>query len=154
MLDCTLGLASDALVAAWAVGSAGRVVGLEKSLALFALVSTGLAALECPHSCRIEVRHEDASAFLARQPANSFDMVLFDPMFDRPGRCSPAFEMLRRHAEHAPLEPPILEQAQRVCRRGVLVKLARHSSEWRRLNLTPERGSPYSPIAWARLPPL
>jgi hypothetical protein len=35
----------------------------------------------------------------------------------------------------------------------VLVKLARHSSEWRRLNLTPERGSPYSPIAWARLPP-
>lgn len=153
VLDCTLGLAADALVAAWAVGSAGRVVGLEKSLALFALVSTGLAAFECPHSCRIDVRHEDASAFLARQPAKSFDVVLFDPMFDHPGRCSPAFEMLRRYAEHAPLEPTILEEAQRVCRRGVLVKLARHSSEWRRLNLTPERGSPYSPIAWARLPP-
>jgi len=104
VLDCTLGLAADALVAAWAVGSAGRVVGLEKSLALFALVSTGLAAFECPHSCRIDVRHEDASAFLARQPAKSFDVVLFDPMFDHPGRCSPAFEMLRRYAEHTPLD--------------------------------------------------
>jgi len=153
VLDCTLGLAADALVAAWAVGSAGRVVGLEKSLALFALVSTGLAAFEFPWSCRIDVRHEDASTFLKRQPAKSFDVVLFDPMFDRPGRCSPAFEMLRRHAEHAPLEPAVLEEARRVCRRAVLIKLARHSSEWRRLKLTPERGSPYAPIAWARLPP-
>lgn len=153
VLDCTLGLAADALVAAWAVGSAGRVVGLEKSLAIFALVSTGLAGFESPSSCRIDVRHEDASAFLAKQPAKSFDLVLFDPMFDRPGRSSPAFDMLRRYAEHAPLELATLEEAQRVCRRGVLVKLARHSSAWQRLKLTPERGSPYSPVAWARLAP-
>ena len=152
VLDCTLGLAADALVAAWAVGSAGRVVGLEKSLALFALVSTGLAAFECPHSCRIDVRHEDASAFLARQPAKSFDVVLFDPMFDRPGKCSPAFEMLRRHAEHAPLSKTVLEQAQRVARRSVLVKGSRHSTDWNSLHLKPEPGSPYSPISWARLP--
>ncbi len=152
VLDCTLGLAADALVAARAVGPAGRVIGLEKSLALFALVSAGLAGLERPRSCQIDVQHEDAAAFLARAPAQSFDVVLFDPMFDRPQRCSPAFEMLRRHAEHAPLAPAMLENAQRVARRFVLVKLSRRSTEWRRLNLRPEVGSPYSPISWARLP--
>lgn len=152
VLDCTLGLAADALVAAWAVGASGRVVGLEKSLVLFALVSAGLARLESSPACSIDVRHEEASTFLARQPARSFDVVCFDSMFDRPRRCAPAFELIRRHAEHAPLKPATLEDARRVARRSVVVKLARHSAEWRRLNLEPEHGSPYSPIAWARLP--
>jgi 16S rRNA (guanine1516-N2)-methyltransferase len=152
VLDCTLGLAGDALVAARAVGPSGRVVGLEKSLALFALVASGLPAFEGPGSCRIDVRHQDAADFLARQPDKAFDLVLFDPMFDRPQRCSPAFEMLRRHAEHAPLSASVLEDAQRVARRGVLVKGSRLSMEWRRLELKPERGSRYSPTSWARLP--
>ena len=91
--------------------------------------------------------------FLARQPDKSFDCVLFDPMFDRPQRCSPAFEMLRRHAEHSPLIPAALENAQRVARRNVLVKGPRHSSEWKRLGLKAEPSSPYSPTSWARLLP-
>jgi len=152
VLDCTLGLAADALVAARAVGPTGSVVGLEKSLAIFALVSSGVRSFEAPRSCRIDVRHEDAAHFLACQPDRVFDLVLFDPMFDRPGKCSPAFEMLRRHAEHAPLSKTALEQAQRVARRSVLVKGSRHSTDWNSLHLKPEPGSPYSPISWARLP--
>jgi len=152
VLDCTLGLAADALVAARAVGPTGRVVGLEKSLAIFALVSSGVRSFEAPRSSSIDVRHEDAAHFLACQPDKVFDLVLFDPMFDRPRKCSPAFEMLRRHAEHAPLSQSVLEQAQRVARRSVLVKGCRHSTDWNRLRLKPEPGSPYSPISWAKLP--
>ena len=152
VLDCTLGLAGDALVAAHAVGQTGSVVGLEKSLAIYALVSSGLPAFEGPRACRIDVRHADAFEFLARQPDKIFDLILFDPMFDRPRKCSPAFEILRRHAEHAPLTAAALEDARRVARRSVLVKGPRYSVEWKRLGLQPERGSPHSQVSWARLP--
>lgn len=151
VLDCTLGLAGDALVAAYAVGPTGSVVGLEKSLAIYALVSSGLPAFEAPEACRIDVRHADAAEFLARQPDRSFDAILFDPMFDRPRRCSPAFEILRRHAEHAPLTSAALEDARRVARRIVLVKGPRYSTAWKRLGLQPEQGSPHSQVCWARL---
>ncbi len=46
ILDCTLGLGQDALVAALVVGPSGRVVALEKSLALYAVVSEGLNAYD------------------------------------------------------------------------------------------------------------
>lgn len=152
VLDCTLGLAQDALVAARAVGPEGRVVGLEKSLALFAVVSEGLRAHEHgPRSCRIEALHADAADFLAAQPAGAFDCVLFDPMFERPGRSQPSFEVLRRFADHASLTPEVLAQARRVARRVVVVKGAKHSRALERLGLTPEPGSRYSPFAWAKV---
>lgn len=50
-LDCTLGLASDTLVANYQVGPQGKVVSLEKSFPLFVLVREGLtyfAAYEKP----------------------------------------------------------------------------------------------------------
>ena len=47
VLDCTLGLASDAAVAACVVGPTGRVVGLEASLLLHFAVQYGLAHYEC-----------------------------------------------------------------------------------------------------------
>ncbi|MFH1538330.1 MAG: class I SAM-dependent methyltransferase, partial [bacterium] len=42
ILDCTLGLACDALVAAAHAGDGGEVVGLERNLLLHTLVSDGL----------------------------------------------------------------------------------------------------------------
>ncbi|MBO6265439.1 MAG: hypothetical protein J6M57_05470 [Acidaminococcaceae bacterium] len=41
VLDCTVGLAADALLASCAVGEAGKVVGLEASLPLWFLTSRG-----------------------------------------------------------------------------------------------------------------
>jgi len=37
------------------------------------------------------------------QPDGAFDVVLFDPMFERQRKSSVAFETLRRHADYAPL---------------------------------------------------
>lgn len=152
ILDCTLGLGADALVAARAVGPSGRVVGVERSLALFALAEEGLGAYPYgPRSARVEVVHADSGALLKAQPAGSFDVVLCDPMFNRPRRSSPAFEMLRRYADPAPLTPEMLDEARRVARRWVLVKAAKYWNDLGRLGLTALPVSRFADVVWARL---
>jgi len=154
VLDCTLGLAGDALVAARAVGPGGRVVGLEKSLALYAVISEGLALHDPgPRSCRIEAVHADYLEFLRAQPSRSFDCVVFDPMFEKPRKAQEAFEVVRRHADYAPLSPEALQEARRVARRRVLVKSPRYGPELRRLGLAPTLLSRFSDVAWAIVGP-
>jgi len=153
VLDCTLGLGADALVAAHMVGKSGQVVALEKSLPLFALMSTGLSAVEGDsRSSSIEVHHADAAEHLARQPDGSFDCVLLDPMFERPRRSSPAFDALRYFADYSPVTLQMLREAARVARRVVVIKGPRPFHGFARLGLDPEPGSPYATVAWARVP--
>jgi 16S rRNA (guanine1516-N2)-methyltransferase len=153
VLDATLGLGQDALVAARAVGPGGRVVGIEKSLALYAVVSEGLRGLERgAHACAVEAVHADARDHLARLPDRSFDVVFFDPMFERPRKAQPAFAVLRRYAEHAPLTPELLAEARRVARRWVVIKGSRYSDDLKKLGLTPEPGSRYASVAWGKFP--
>ena len=154
VLDCTLGLAQDALVASLAVGPGGRVVGVEKSLGLYALASEGLKDFEQgPDSCRVEVVHAEAGEYLRTLPSRSFEVVCFDPMFARPQKAQPGFDVLRRFAEHAPLTREVLEEGRRVARRWVVVKGSRYSDDLRKLGLTPEPGSRYSEVAWGRVGP-
>ena len=153
VLDATLGLGADALVCARTVGPAGRVIGVERSFALWALVSEGLARGGLPPRCApIEVRHGDALEVLRAMPAASVDCVLFDPMFERPKKSSPAFDLLRRYASHEPLTREALDEARRVARRWVVVKAGRYGPELRRLGLTPEPTSRHTAVVWARLP--
>ena len=87
VLDCTVGLAADALLASHAVGETGKVIGLEASLPLWFLTSRGVISYksQIPELVqdlqRIEIIHAEASAFLKTLPENSFDAVYFDPMF-------------------------------------------------------------------------
>ncbi len=72
-------------------------------------------------------------------------------MFRRAGESGPLFDLLRAHAEHAPLDAETPRQAQRVARRGVLVKDAARGKELQRLGLTPRphRRSAAIAFAWA-----
>ncbi|HUB07171.1 MAG TPA: class I SAM-dependent methyltransferase [Myxococcales bacterium] len=154
VLDCTLGLAADAQVAAWAVGPAGRVVGLESSPVLCLLARHGLPRLaRLAPAAAIDVQLADAHELLPRLPTGSFDVVLFDPMFAHRRKASPAFEQLRRYADPRPLTAELLREGRRVARRLVLVKAAR-SSELRRLGLTAEPGPAAAHVRWARAAPL
>jgi 16S rRNA (guanine1516-N2)-methyltransferase len=129
------------------------VVALEKSLALYAVVSEGLKAYDYgPDSARVETLHADSHAYLRSLPSGSFDVVLFDPMFEKPKKSQPAFEMLRRFAEHAPLTPETLAEARRVARRWVVVKGAKHSEDLKKLGLEAEQGSRYTSVIWGRVP--
>lgn len=152
VLDGTLGLGADALVCAKAVGPSGRVIGVEQSLPLFALVSegvggplpfTGMAPIACVHGLAGEV--------LAGMGDASVDVVLFDPMFELPKKASPAFEILRRYASFEPLTPATLGQARRVARRWVLVKSGRFTRLLAELGLQPEPGSRSADVRWARV---
>lgn len=152
VLDCTLGLAQDALLAARVVGQKGAVVGVEKSLPLFVLTSEGLRTHAFPEkSARIEVVHADAAEFLRAQPAKSFDVVIFDPMFEKPQKSQPQFDGLRRFADYAPLTPEMIADAQRVARRHVLVKGARYSNDLKKLGLAHERAPHAASVVWARV---
>jgi 16S rRNA (guanine1516-N2)-methyltransferase len=138
VLDATLGLAQDALVAAEATRE--PVVGLEASPVLAAFAVAALRRLPGAASGaagRIEVRCADHRAALRELPSRSFDVVFLDPMFRAAREANPLFDLLRRHGEHAPLEADTLREARRVARRGVLVKDAAPGAELTRLDLVP-----------------
>ena len=126
VLDCTLGLASDAAVAACVVGSTGRVVGLEASLLLHFAVQYGLAHYECKTPLltaalrRVEAVHAVAGEYLAACAADSFDVVYFDPMFRHPVQGSKAMEALRPLALEEPLDRTTVELALKVAPRVVI----------------------------------
>lgn len=155
VIDATLGLAADALVCARAVGPTGRVVGIEASFPLWVVVSRGLARHgPFPRSCPVEVVHGRARDVLATWPTGGADVVTLDPMFDLPKKASPAFELLRAHAVHEPLDEATLREARRVARRWVLVKGGRFGREFGRLGLEAVPLNRSGPVVWARVGPL
>jgi hypothetical protein len=154
VLDATLGLGSDALVCARAVGPMGRVIGVEASLPLYALASEGLRRKPpFPDSAVIEVRRGQALEILRELEPHSVDCVIFDPMFDLPKSSTPSFDMLRRYALHEPLDEATLAEARRVARRWVVVKGGRYGKEFARLGLTALKLTRFKPLVWARVPP-
>jgi 16S rRNA (guanine1516-N2)-methyltransferase len=154
VLDCTLGLAQDARVAARLVGPTGRLLGLEVSLPLAMLAAEGLRREPAqPLSAPIAVRHGECLGYLQSLAPGSFDVVLFDPMFSTERRAQPSFSLLRRLACLAPLDRATLAAARRVARRVVLVKAPRYGPELKALGLLPERASRSAPVVWARVGP-
>jgi hypothetical protein len=154
VLDCTLGLGGDALVAAQAVGAGGEVLGLESSPVLAAFTLAGLRRVRAPvaeAAARVQVQLADHARALAALPGRSFDVVLFDPMFRAPLEAGPLFPLLRAHAQHAPLQRAQIEEALRVARRGVLIKDAWPGRELHRLGLVPlpARRAPRIVYGWA-----
>ena len=126
VLDCTLGLASDAAVAACVVGETGRVVGLEASLLLHFAVKHGLAHYECKTPLltaalrRVEAVHAVAAEYLASCAPDSYDVVYFDPMSRHPVQGSKAMEALRPLALEEPLAKSTVELALKVAPRVVI----------------------------------
>jgi 16S rRNA (guanine1516-N2)-methyltransferase len=137
VLDCTVGLGADALVAAVAVGPSGCVVGVESSAALAAWVAEGLARSSLEAARRVEIRYGDHADVLATLPERSFDVVVFDPMF-RHARAEPGgFGAVRRLADPRPLSPAALDRARAVARRAVVVKDGAPGWDLARLGLVP-----------------
>ena len=126
VLDCTVGLAADALLASHAVGETGKVVGLEASLPLWFLSSRGIMLYKSKipeleqDLQRIEIIHAEASKFLKTLPENSFDALYFDPMFRQPVRKSSEMVPLRPLAFHEPLKLETVELALKAAPRVVI----------------------------------
>jgi hypothetical protein len=157
VLDCTLGLATDAIVASYAAGEEGRVVGLESSPLIAAIAADGLAGFTSDRPeltaalRRIAVVTADYNAYLPTLPAASFDVVYFDPMFRRPVRSSSSMQPVRHLADHRPVSAAALDAARRVARRRVVMKEAGGSGEFARLGFATVVGGRYSSVNYGVL---
>lgn len=154
VLDCTLGLGSDAIVTSF-VNSTGKVTGIECSPVLSLIVREGLANYSVGISeglkgamRRIKVVCADYIQFLKNQPDGSVDIVYFDPMFRIPGHKSSAIDAMRPLTNKSPLSPEAIGEALRVARRRVVVKELRNGPELPRLGFSKITGGKYSPVSY------
>ncbi|KAB0442726.1 hypothetical protein D0439_12845 [Lysinibacillus fusiformis] len=135
VLDCTLGLAADAMLAAYIVGETGRIVGLEANPNVAFIVGQGMQTYDTTElpltACmrQIEVVQSEAVHYLKTLPANAFDVVYMDPMFEEAIEESNNFEALRRVGEHVTLTDEWVQEAKRVAKKRVVLK-AHFRSEW------------------------
>ncbi|MCI3196853.1 class I SAM-dependent methyltransferase [Bacillus sp. HU-1818] len=127
-LDCTLGLASDSIMASLAVGETGTVIGLEKHKLISVLVKKGLHTWETgvePLQAamkRIEVKHADCFDYLKQLPDDSVDVIYFDPMFHEPVEASDGIAPLRNLADELFPAEDCIKHAVRAARKSVVLK--------------------------------
>lgn len=154
VLDCTLGLGADALVAGFQVGSQGKITGLEKVPVLALILEDGLVNYPAKADyikeamTRITVINVGYEDYLPQCPDNSFDVVYFDPMFRVPQQKTSALVPMRQLVEAAPLTPKAIQEGLRVARKRVVLKERRQSKEFARLGFEQVTGGKYSPLAY------
>lgn len=154
VLDCTLGLGSDALVASFTSGY-GEITGLEKSPVISLIVSEGMSTYQDSNNPellkamrRIKVVCADYNSYLPTLPNDSVDIVYFDPMFRIPLEKSGPIGTMRPLADNSPLTTDALNEALRVCRKKVVIKESARSSEFSRLGINILSGGKHSSIAY------
>lgn len=139
VLDCTLGMGSDSLVFAYRVGTKGSVTGLEKSPVLAEFVSLGIKEYDLKTinglKNRIRVVNQDYNSFLKELPENSYDIIYFDPMFDKTLDRANGLDIVRDLAEYRSLELEDIQEAKRVGRRYIIVKDGAPAKTLKRLNI-------------------
>ena len=125
IVDCTLGLANDALHAAIVLGCS--VLGVEGSPVIHALLEEGLPRLSVlyPPARRIRPIHDDALTVLRGLDDRSHDVVVLDPMMSRPRKSAPSFAVLRDFAVPERASADLLAEAGRVARSRVVLKLGK-----------------------------
>ncbi|WP_339279957.1 class I SAM-dependent methyltransferase [Paenibacillus sp. FSL W8-1187] len=154
VLDCTAGLAGDAIVFAYAAGPEGEVTALESEPVLHAVVRDGLRTYETelPDVTaalrRIRAVRADYAEHLRSLPDDSFDIVYFDPMFRDPVHESSSIGPLRGLANPEPLHPDAVREAMRVARRAVVLKETNHSPEFGRLGFVRCPGNKTSAVGY------
>jgi 16S rRNA (guanine1516-N2)-methyltransferase len=142
ILDCTLGMGADAIVASFVTGTKGRVVGLESEPLLAHMVRHGLQHYHSHRPAvdealrRIEVVNANYQTYLKQCPSNTFDVVVFDPMFRKTVHTSQAMQMLKPLANPAAVDESSVQHAVRIARRCILLKERKNSSEFERLGFT------------------
>nr|WP_251136961.1 class I SAM-dependent methyltransferase [Exiguobacterium sp. s193] len=128
VLDCTLGLGSDAIVMSHAVGSSGQVVALESKAETALIVREGLLAWQEGYEPineamrRIKVLNEQHIHYLKALPTDSFDVIYFDPMFEKTVTESIHLNGLRTLADYEVLSEEAIGEAKRVARKRIVLK--------------------------------
>lgn len=127
-LDCTLGLASDSIIASYIVGELGNVTGIELDRDIAFITMKGLLSFPSDSNklinamLGVHVVQDNAIDYLKKQSDSSWDIVYIDPMFSDPINESSNFTPLRQVGAKNSLTEEWLEHALRVCRERVVIK--------------------------------
>lgn len=154
VLDCTMGRAADAIIAAHAVGETGRVVAIEKEPVIAHLTIEGLRSAWFVSDRftavmrRVDARCADYNDFLPSCAAKSFDVVYFDPLFHRPLDKSQSMEDLRALGHREDITLQTLQEALRVARRCVVIKQRQDTPLWAALGVTEIHGGRQSRVEY------
>lgn len=170
ILDATMGLASDALIAAWAVGTEGQVLAIEHSPLIYLLVKDGLISLQnqsppkvdnkekkyawqelIQASRRIKICCSNHEQILKNLPDKAIDVVYFDPMFRKTVDQSSSIKPLKIFSCQESLKKETITQACRVARKRVVLKERIEEGEFQRLNFRLLEGGLYSPIKYGAI---
>ena len=160
VLDCTLGLATDATVASYVVGKEGRIVGLENSKLIALIVKLGLSnfsLLEDSMSIiealrRIEVLNINHLEYLTSLPTNSFDIIYFDPMFRVPLIKSSNMTPLRDITNNDAISLQTIKEACRVAKNKIVLKENSNNQKiFKELGFTTIHGGKYSKISFGTI---
>ncbi|MDD2586144.1 MAG: class I SAM-dependent methyltransferase [Syntrophomonadaceae bacterium] len=153
ILDCTLGLGADAVVASY-FAPQGEITGIESSTTIAGIIKWGMKLYQSGMPWldnaikKIEVINSEHYTYLKQQQDNSYDIVYFDPMFRKPLLKSQPLSGLRVLANHEPLSPETIKEAIRVARKRVVIKEMVSSLEFERLKCQQVLGSPNNKIAF------
>lgn len=134
-LDCTLGYASDSLLAAYAVGEMGTIHGCEANPVLAFVLNEAFHEGRTDHMeyqslmSRIQVISSDAVTYLNGLKDESVDVVYLDPMFETSITESVNISPLRALGVQDALNEEWVEEAKRVAKKRIVLK-AHFSSPW------------------------
>ena len=161
VLDCTMGMASDTVTISYALGADGTITALESSPVIYAVTAYGLQhwnwqnesktmrqAMErivpiyTSYDVYLHQLHEAANIAQDKQ----YDVIYFDPMFERPIAESSGIAPLRRVADYMPLTQDTLELARGLCRKRVVVK--HREGTLKHLHFDEILGGKYSNLAY------
>lgn len=134
-LDCTLGYASDSLVAAFAVGEKGIVKGCEANPILAFILKEAFHGARTDHlefeslMKQIEVISKNAISYLKQLDADSIDVIYMDPMFETSIKESVNISPLHSLGVQDVLTEEWINEAKRVAKKRVVLK-AHFNSPW------------------------
>lgn len=167
VLDATMGLASDALISAHAVGETGKVIAIEYSPLIHLLVTDGLNRLKernfrkiakkekeqawvelAKASSRINAICANHNTIIEGLPDNSIDIIYFDPMFRNTIGKSSSIKPIKSWSFSEPLSFDIITQACRVAKKRVVLKERKNGGEFERLGFKILNESRYSPVSF------
>ncbi len=140
LLDCTLGLASDSIVASFVVGETGKVIGVEGNRYIGYIVKTGLKKWESgiplinEAMARIHVIQKRSLEVLQSLPDQSYDCVYFDPMFEEHILESDGIRALSKFAIYEEFTDELIEEALRVASERVVLKDHFRSKRFKEFN--------------------
>ncbi len=152
VLDCTLGLGSEAMLIAHFLPR-GKVIGLEKSPIIKMIVEDGMKHPEKLYKWiqnaikRIEIVEADYKEFI-RKSDRKFDCVYVDPMFEHPSYESSAMNSMRPFADNSSLDVEDIEIMKSIAKKRVVVKAKWNDSIFEKYDFDKIVGSVKSGIGY------